>query len=43
VIDLREVLGELRLARRALGPRLLDDTGRQPQPRRDLEREAAAR
>src|SRR5262249_8103379 len=41
-LDLRQVLGELRLARRALCARLLDDAGRQPEARRDLQRQAAA-
>ena len=42
-LDLGQVLGQLRLALRALRARLLDDVGRQPEPGRDLERQAAAR
>ena len=41
-LDFGEVFGELRLARAAMLARLLDDRGRQPEPGRDLERQAAA-
>ena len=41
-VDLREVFGELRLARAQVLARRGDDRRVQPEPRRDLEREAAA-
>ena len=42
-VDLREVLGELRLARAQVLARRGDDRRVQPEPAGDLEREAAAR
>ena len=41
-LDLREVLGELRLANAAVLTRAVDDRVGQPEPRRDFERQAAA-
>ena len=42
-VDLREVLGELRLALREILSRVVDDGGVQPEPAGHFEREAAAR
>ena len=43
LVDLRQVLGELRLARAQVLPRRGDDRRIEAEPRRDLERQAAAR